>query len=74
MARFKQFVRYAVWPACLIANAVPILITDTFAPEYVPQAAGASTVVLLSHCWLWSTFSLNGRMVRARRSQPACTR
>jgi hypothetical protein len=47
MARFKQFVRHAVWPACLIANAVPILITDTFAPEYVPQAAGASTVVLL---------------------------
>src|SRR5262245_40468426 len=43
----KSIAEWAVWPVCLTANTAPVVAAAMFAPSLFPQAAAATTLVLL---------------------------
>lgn len=44
--RVHPIVQRVAWPTCLLTNLVPMVLVATYAPQWLPQAAGASTVAL----------------------------
>jgi len=45
--RMRTIVQHTAWPLCLLANTVPLVVVAMLAPDALPQAASAVTVVLM---------------------------
>ena len=43
----KKLFSRLVWPLCLAANVAPVVIAATFAPQWLPSVAAATTVTLV---------------------------
>src|SRR5215510_5014535 len=43
----KSIVEWSIWPLCLAANTAPSVAATMFAPQLFPQAAAATTLVLI---------------------------